>query len=377
MNKRKKYKIKLALQREYLAAHSETCDHGNLKRSFDTQRLHAGDLVGDDASCRHSNAWNVEAVVKLAMESVGAIQSHRDSHNQHLTTEIVSFAAKWKLRSLCAEFIEGVKTTALRPQWLFVMRTLDCSPFEVELGRLESLLYEACRYRHKDTQGNWRLISYEEAKKLRMRCKRGVIELLAGTLKLVWPGEAGVEQEKVPLHPVFLMHSNASTMFSAILEDTDVSMINLAELKAMTVHVEWVLLAIMTDSARANDRMKAKIQALFHDHNKTSGHPGKLLFLDLWCNGHSIMRQIIKTFRLTCIIPRLYALNFTFRFPPRYNRLVRIMRSKVERAFLEGGYIRDAEHTDQHQEWKKHTMAMYIYLYICMSFLCIDMYRNV
>ena len=76
-----------------------------------------------------------------------------------------------------------------------------------------------------------------------------------------------------------------------------------------------------------------------NDEHDSEDMPGKLLLVDLICFSHVLMGALVKTFALNQVVPRCYALNFTFRFPPRYNRLVKLLRDAIDKDLRElGGY---------------------------------------
>ena len=77
------------------------------------------------------------------------------------------------------------------PKWLYVQRALDATPVDVEFDDMASELFAAARYRYLTEDGKWSLIPYEEAQRLKLRCKRGVIELLAQTMCVAWKEAAG------------------------------------------------------------------------------------------------------------------------------------------------------------------------------------------
>ena len=111
----------------------------------------------------------------------------------------------------------------------------------------------------------------------------------------------------------------------------------------------------MSDSAASLVRMRSFVQAKIGEHNKSSGDSGKFLSFDGWCFGHILMGIVVKTFRLRQAIPRCYSLNFTFRFGPRYNRLVLLLRVSLEKDFLNGGYVPEAGLSELHSKWEEHS----------------------
>ena len=127
------------------------------------------------------------------MESVGRIGGEADrktSHNLHIASEATSYGASWKTDALITEFVGDVFSGKYVPDWLMIEKAMDCTPIEVEFGELEPLLFDVARYKHVDGEGRFSLLTYEEAQRLSLRCKRGVIEMLAQTTTLVWPQDA-------------------------------------------------------------------------------------------------------------------------------------------------------------------------------------------
>ena len=57
------------------------------------------------------------------------------------------------------------------------------------------------------------------------------------------------------------------------------------------------------------------------------------------CVGHIITRTVIAVFGYAQLMPRCYCVSFSMRFPPRFNRIVKVIRSRIERDLLGGGYV--------------------------------------
>lgn len=324
-----------------------------------------------DESVRHANAWNVDVSVKLGFEALGARHTFAErthTHNRHLATEVVSFVAQWKMQGTTMDFVDRVLEGSRKLTFLYVLRAFDATPIEVEHGHLEEQLFNASRYKFLDQDGQWRLVSAQEAKRLKLRCKRGVLELLAQSATIAWEEEASltdgryeghasrpmalrVEQPSLP--PVFLERGNASTELSAL--DEALPAFSIAKLKALTAKVPWVMLHLVGDSAASNQRLKAFVELEAHNHNITSDHAGKLLVVDSGCIGHILVGILVKTFQLSKTIPRCYNLSYTFRFPPRYNRLLRVVRLRIEYDLLTGGFVPCSE---TNLRWTLHTQML-------------------
>jgi len=122
----------------------------------------------------------------------------------------------------------------------------------------------------------------------------------------------------------------------------------------MTEDGTWIILVIDGDTASSNVRMKAALEQTIREHNARQGR-GKLLLWGVACMGHILMGSIVKTFKYSQLIPRCYALNVTFRFPPHYNKLVVLLRHKFEKDFLRGGYVANAGEHPMSGQWAQRT----------------------
>ena len=121
----------------------------------------------------------------------------------------------------------------------------------------------------------------------------------------------------------------------------------------MTKTTKLIALCLPGDNASSNVRLKAHIAAKVAEHNKRTTF-GFIILFDVICMTHIIMGFVVRAFRLTQLIPRCYSLNFALRFPPRYNRLVKLLRTVIEKDFLNGGYIQAAGWCAEHAEWAEH-----------------------
>ena len=65
-----------------------------------------------------------------------------------------------------------------------------------------------------------------------------------------------------------------------------------------------IVLAVVSDSAGANVRMKGFIHGKVVAHNSSPGKHGKVLFLDVACIGHILVGLVGKTFAYVSLIPR-------------------------------------------------------------------------
>jgi len=329
-------------------------------------------------------------------------------------------ACKQKPQEIVQDFVCSLKDGRLQLASLYIQRALDASPVEVEFGSLQDILMEASRYRHLDGEGRWHLLGYAEARQLKLKCRTGetqrqkhnhiirvsmvmthggltlglciscrplgvagghiegaslgqlgvtcllvspagspgVLELLAQSTKLVWQEGKNIERVEQPIcAPCFIQRANASTELHAL--EQALPGLDLQSLTDLTQYVPFIILAIVGDKAAANIRLKSHLLGQVLKHNATGKAKGKLLMLDIFCIGHVLVGIFVKVFSLTALIPKCYALNFVFKFPYKYNRLVKIIRNKIEQDLVTGGYVEIAndEHgvSDQEAEWALHT----------------------
>jgi hypothetical protein len=138
----------------------------------------------------------------------------------------------------------------------------------------------------------------------------------------------------------------------------------------MNESIPWIMLVLVGDMASSNVRLKAHVENMVLAHNArnkeaerlevlgvTDDPPvvckrGRCLFVDVFCLGHVFIGIIVKTFKLQQLIPRCYSISFTFRFPPRFNKLLKVLRIRILNDLLNGGYVADAE---VDREMTRHT----------------------
>jgi len=355
-------RLLVATTREARLAADEAVDHLALQSAWDRTRALAGDTTAPGAKQdKHANCWNAPAITRIAFENLGQAQTaaaRSDTHNTEVAVEAVSWVAK----ACSRRYLHELAASPPGP-WLYIEKAWDATPVDVEFDEAGLPLLEASRYRWCDEAGNWKLIPYEQARALKLRCRHGVVEMLAQSLKLVWPHEAHLVDARYPagklvdrveeviVPPVFLERATAANQFAA-LEDVFPDM-NLETLFKMAKSTKFILLALPGDNAASNVRLKAHVVKLVGEFNASSTH-GKILTLDIICGTHIIMGFIVRTFRLSSLIPRCYSLNFTMRFPPRYNKLVKLLRTMIEKDLLNGGYIKVTGWTAPQREWSEH-----------------------
>ena len=149
---------------------------------------------------------------------------------------------------------------------------------------------------------------------MKLRCARGVVELLAQTAQLIWPVVRGaalpLRIEAPVLRPLFLQNTGASNLMSAL--DAASASLALESLLKLSAQVRFVTLAVGGDLAASNVRMKAFVLRRLNEHNATS-EVNKVLFLDVICLVHVLTRCTINTLKLKSVIPRAYAISWILR----------------------------------------------------------------
>ena len=76
-----------------------------------------------------------------------------------------------------SEFLDSLKNASRKIDSLYIERALDATPIDIEFGGLQDVLMESSRFRYLDGQGKWQLLSWDSARKLKLRCKTGAAHL--------------------------------------------------------------------------------------------------------------------------------------------------------------------------------------------------------
>jgi hypothetical protein len=198
-----------------------------------------------------------------------------------------------------------------------------------------------------------RLVSFEEGRRHKLHCKHGVVEVMAQTVRLVWEEAAELTDNRVApqgnvyrveepvIAPRILENTQASTLMSGL--DDAMPSLSFQQLQRLSTILKFIVLVLGSDGASSNVRLKAYVANLVLEHNKFALTTGRILLLDVVCATHILTRAVIQTFRYQQIIPRCFSMSFCMKFPPRYNRFLRILQETVERDLLSGGYFLAAE----------------------------------
>ena len=193
--------------------------------ALDNTRLHAGDTVTDGAQgSKHANTWRPQAVVKLAMESLGQSSTSTSrslTHNSHTASECVAWCATKRWEQIIEDFLRQPPK-----DFLYLERAFDASPLDLELAELAERLFRIARFRYLEG-GRWTLIQHEQAQQLKLKCKRGIVEMLAQTIRIAWKEDASYTEsrappdamlrrlEKVICRPLFIEAASASNELQA------------------------------------------------------------------------------------------------------------------------------------------------------------------
>jgi hypothetical protein len=160
-----------------------------------------------------------------------------------------------------------------------------------------------------------------ELQAARMSCSVGQLDVLGQTVDLAWFDRNGLQCESLLTRSVVVADSRASTMWTAL--ECAHPALSLESLMKMSTTVKRVCLALGSDTAAANLRMRAWVLLKVTDFNseQVPGR-GKLMVLPLDCGAHLLNRIVTRVMNYTKIIPRCFAVAFTLRFGPRFNRLL-------------------------------------------------------
>ena len=209
----------------------------------------------------------------------------------------------------------------------------------MEYGELAGLLTDIGRYKHCDEQGNWTLLSSEQAQQVkRSAFMRGTLEMCAQTLSVTWPETDGTTQRVDPvIAPVFVDSTGASSEYACV--NNSVIGWGLDSILKLTAFVQFVVLAWGSDFASSNVRTKCFIMSKFTEYLSEGHHHGRVSLLDLFCISHIITRMVVKTLTCESLIPKCCAVSFVMRFTPRLNRYLKALREIIERDLLNGGFV--------------------------------------
>ncbi len=327
-------------------------------QAWNFTRLRSGDLAGESSQPSHSNAWDFRSTVRVAFGELGGgsgARAVKETTHAPIAAESVAAAYHWKMGFLAEKLAEGMADGSAQVKWVYVERAFDATPIEVEFGKLERLLYKVARY-WSFVNGEPRLLTCEEAESAKMRMKTGVVEMLAQTAYLEWEGLEGVRRERPVLPTRFIQRANASNEFAAV--EGALRSFGAQGLMKLAAAVAFVLLAVRGDSAPSNIRMKSWIQQQIEEFNRTPVS-GKVLFIDVFCIGHMLMNIISREFKLVSLVPRSYNISYTFRYAPRYNRLLSALREKILRDLETGGFVAGPPgHPGQSLEQVRHTQKI-------------------
>ena len=163
-------------------------------------------------------------------------------------------------------------------------------------------------------------------------------------------------REQLVARPVFVEDTKGSTTYAAL--HAAFPMLSLSSVFEMCERVRYVVLVLGADNASSNARCKHFIASLCKQHESASSTCGRVLLIDAVCTAHIFSRIVVATFRLTRVIPRVYALAFTCRFPPRYNRLLRAMSHLIHQDLLQGGYVHCADPPAECQTHTAHVLRL-------------------
>ena len=336
---------------------------------------------------RHARQWTLEGTIAVGFECIGRIsqrlQGSRQTRKEIDAVAATALAHQARQGDHLRVFALTVEAGANRPWWVCLERAFDCTPVHVKFGCLQSLLAPIARYWWRgDTAGaataaggaaqpaetgTWKLLNFEEYTQRQGRgaLRAGTVEMFGQTARLTWPvvlhespwcptpGSAGgaaqpagafpfvaVRHETLRFCPSFVAHDDASTLLSTL--EATLPALQLDSLAKLTKQVPLVVLALTSDLAASNTRMKHAVADFAREHNLQqegacgSGGGGYIVILDVGCVAHIIHRIVEVTFRTNTLIPRLHATAFTVAHVPQYRHLLRTLRELVAEDLREG-----------------------------------------
>ena len=194
-----------------------------LGHAWDRRHRCLGDHIHGHSAAHHPQTWDAENCVRIAVSAIAAGGPHAVRETSHdLTAMCVTVEAVWEAQAQLisdwyhraltqpkAQFLMESRAHAPQSHWVSIVRGFDSTPHDVEFGSsLTAKLMPIARFRYKDLNGDWTLISYERMQELGIRRKRGVLELLGQRVQLVWSEVEQMNTNKYLVHWHFSMMHN-------------------------------------------------------------------------------------------------------------------------------------------------------------------------
>jgi hypothetical protein len=163
-----------------------------------------------------------------------------------------------------------------KPPALVIVRHFDSTPSLLKFGKMANNLMKSARYLQKvdppednpDAQTTWKLIKYDDWKKLNPRIspEMGVVEVLAQKTSVSWATigvdedwEAAYQYETQDciIRPRIVQRANASTIYSALERSPEAFKVE--NIKALADHSGCVIVADVPDNCPANKKLKHRL----------------------------------------------------------------------------------------------------------------------
>ena len=289
-----------------------------LAASHDAQQLHLGDKVALIPFGGQANSWDPRAVVVAAARQVGSLQGHHSRETTHVLDLLGAVACAGQSAN-CQQVRTLYATIGRRSTFLSVMRSWDSTPRKLEFGNLSDVLMPMSKFWHKEAGGKWELLSNDQMLEKQPAClrKRGVLEVLAQDVKLVWNesldfetsssgrGDVVVRRvERMLSQPNIIEDTKAGTYLAA-LEDGYEGVFSLESLAELQDRVSFVDVVTSSDVAGSNARMIYELFnmiAVFNDKFRAAGKSFRILAMVIFCSGHIATRLVSNTFKYVVLI---------------------------------------------------------------------------
>ncbi len=126
-----------------------------------------------------------------------------------------------------------------------------------------------------------------------------------------------------------LCDHQASTEWRAV--EMGVPDLQLQDMFLLCDNIRFQCLHLGSDSSTSNIRSKLKVMFKIDGFNRSAERFGIILYFDGICFKHVLQGNVIFTFKMRLLMPKLYSTAFIARFAPRLSALIKAFCRRVRR----------------------------------------------
>jgi hypothetical protein len=235
---------------------------------------------------------------------------------------------------------------------LVVSLNHDATPIKIAFGPLQDKLLPCARYAHKNNDGHWRYLPWNEFRNYTNTAPRsGVVELFAVQYTVAWSSKQGLRyKHKIIAPPMLLQAGNASNIHSAI--DQCVSTLSLESLKKIANDNRFMMLHEGPDNIAYNKRHCG--------YTAKEELPINIFYNPLGCKAHLFSRMGTVMFDEDVLTGEVYNLSFICDVTSYHNRLLGTAWDMIntEAVIIDGSLLPvDVEMEEYRQDVMKHTYS--------------------